>query len=299
MKPPVEGIVVPMLTPFTADGDALDVPALRGLVDRLADAGVHGLIPNAGTSEFYHLDDAERRRAAEVVVEQAAGRLPVIVGAGAIATRHVIQWAKHAESLGAAGLLIMPPYYLPATKRAIVQHFAAVSEAVSTPIMLYNNPFVSGVLLGPDDIAQIVSVANIGWIKLTTKVIEDIPPILDRIGDRIPIFEGWDTLGFPSMLNGSKGLISATANVMPQLMIDLWRKTRVERNLDEAEAADRRLLPFIHYVIREGIFLSALKQISRLQGYPMGPVRPPIEEANELQLARVRQFAVELGALPG
>lgn len=294
----LEGIVVPMITPFTPDGDGLDVPALQGLVDRLVAGGVQGLIPNAGTSEFYHLDDAERRLEAEVVVERAAGRLPVIVGAGAVATRHAVQWAKHAESIGATGLLIMPPYYSPAPKRAILKHYAAVSDAVSIPIMLYNNPFVTGVLLGPDDIAQIVKVANIGWIKLTTKVIEDIPVIIERIGNAIPIFEGWDTLALPSLLNGSSGLIAAPANVMPELWVKLWHTAHIEKNLAEATALDRKVLPFIHYLIREGIFLSALKHISRMQGFPVGSVRPPIEEANQEQIERVRQFAVELGALP-
>jgi 4-hydroxy-tetrahydrodipicolinate synthase len=130
MNQPIQGIVVPMLTPFSADGETLDTHALRGLVDRLVAARVHVLIPNAGTSEFYHMDDEERRRENEVVVEQAAGRVPVIAGAGAISTRHAIAFAKHAEAIGADGVFIVPPYYLPISKSGIIKHYAAISDAV-------------------------------------------------------------------------------------------------------------------------------------------------------------------------
>ena len=113
MTPHLEGIVVPLLTPFRADNGDLDEAALRRLVDRLIPTGVQGLIVNAATSEFFHLDEAERRRAAEIVVEQAAGRIPVLAGCGAPGTRLSIAAARHAQSIGAVGLLMMPPYYVP------------------------------------------------------------------------------------------------------------------------------------------------------------------------------------------
>jgi 4-hydroxy-tetrahydrodipicolinate synthase len=107
--PQLEGIVVPLLTPFRrSDGD-LDEPAMRRLVDRLIETGVQALIVNAATSEFFHMDEAERRRAAEVVVEHAAGRIAVLAGAGAPGTRLSIAAARHAQSIGAVGLLMMPP----------------------------------------------------------------------------------------------------------------------------------------------------------------------------------------------
>ncbi|HZQ07925.1 MAG TPA: dihydrodipicolinate synthase family protein [Anaerolineae bacterium] len=291
----LEGIVVPLLTPFTDDGSAIDQVALRGLVERLVAAGVHALLPNAGTSEFYHLDDDERRRETEIVVSQSARRVPVIAGVGAMATRQAIAFAKHAEAVGADGVFVLPPYYAPLAKPAIFAHLAAISDAISIPIMLYNNPFVTGVLLNPDDLAYIVATTNVKWIKLTTKVIDDIPIIRDRIGDDIPIFEGWDTLGFPAMCLGASGIVTAPANIMPDMMRELWRLTCVEHDLVAAEALNRRLTRFFDYVIRQGCFLAALKEMSAWMGFPLGSVRAPFQPLTEAQQSVVWKFAREFG----
>jgi 4-hydroxy-tetrahydrodipicolinate synthase len=291
----LEGVVVPLLTPFTRDTDQLDVPALRRLVDRLISAGAPAIIANAGTSEYYHLDDDERRREAEVAIEQAAGRIPVLVGAGAVATRQVIRWAKHAESLGAAGLLIIPPYYDPVPFDAVLRHYTAVSDAVSTPIMLYNNPFVNQMLITPDQVAQLVEVANIPWIKLTTKHIDHVPLILERVGDKATVFEGVDTLAFPSMANGSVGWISGPANAIPELAIQLWRLTRIEANLRAAYALHRRLLPFLDFAVNRHVFCSFLKSVCGWRGYPLGATRAPFSEMNEAERRRAHELATQLG----
>lgn len=291
----IEGIVVPVLTPFKFDTDELDVDALRRLVDRLVDAGVSALIANAGTSEFYHLDESERLKEAEVVVEQAAGRLPVLVGAGAVATRHSIRWAKHAESIGASGLLIMAPYYVPLSKPAILRHYMAISDAVSTPIMLYNNPSVTQVLLNPDDLAEFVQKANIPWIKLTTMKLDDVPMLVDRLGDKISILEGGDTIAFASMMYGAVGWVAGPGNAIPDLAVELWRLTRVERDLAKAQLLHRRLAPLLDFLSYEGVYCSALKKICELRGYPIGAVRAPFDELNTTQEARLLELAAGLG----
>lgn len=189
----LEGVVVPLLTPFTMDSDEVDEGALRRLVDKLIDAGVQGVIANASTSEVFHLTDAERRREAEIVIEQAAKRVPVFVGAGAPGTKLAIEWARHAQSLGADGLLIVPPYYEALSVPQIRRYYAEISSAVDLPIMLYNNPFVSQVLLGPEDLRSIVEVANIPWIKLTTTHPEHVPAIRQLTDGKIKLFEGVDS----------------------------------------------------------------------------------------------------------
>ena len=273
MKTQLEGIVVPLLTPFRTDTGDLDETALRRLVDRLIPTGVQALIVNAATSEFFHMDEAERRRAAEIVVEQAARRVPVLAGAGAPGTRLSIAAARHAESIGADGLLMMPPYYVPLSVDQVLAHYVAVSDAVSIPTMLYNNPFVSGVLLTPDDLLRFVTEANIPWIKLTTQHIEHVPAILDRVGDRATVFEGVDSLAFPSMVNGSVGWIAGPANAIPEHALELWRLTRVAGDWTAAYALHRRLVPLLDFLWGEGVFQSSLKEICGLRGYALGAVR--------------------------
>ena len=290
----LEGLVVPLLSPFTVDTDELDVAALRRLVDRVIAQGAHAVIANAGTSEYYHLDEAERLIEAEVVVDQVAGRVPVLVGAGATSTRGSIRWAKHAEAIGASGLLMTPPYYGPSPVRAILRHFVAVSDAVSIPTMLYNNQFVCGVLLGPDDLLDFVKHANVPWIKLTTQHPEHVPAILDKVGDRAVCFEGVDNLAFASMAMGSVGWIAGPGNAITELGRELWRLVRIERDLPAAQILHRRLAPLLNFLWDQGVYCSSLKEICRLRGYPLGAVRPPFEELNEVQRAQVHEFAADL-----
>jgi 4-hydroxy-tetrahydrodipicolinate synthase len=293
----LEGIVVPILTPFSRGTDELDDVALRRLVDFLIDAGVQGIIANASTSEFYHLTDDERRREAEIVIEQAHGRVPVLVGAGASGTKLSVLWARHAQSLGADGLLIMPPYYEALSVAQIRAHYATVSEAVPLPIMLYNNPFVAQVLLSPDDLAEIVKVARIPWIKLTTKHIEHIPAILDRTDGTVRVFEGVDSLAFPSMVNGAVGWVAGPANAIPELAVRLWRLSLKEPDLVAAQALQRKLAAFLDFLWDEGVFCSALKEICRMRGYPLGATRAPFSELTQEQLRTVHRFAQDLDLL--
>jgi 4-hydroxy-tetrahydrodipicolinate synthase len=290
----LEGIVVPLLSPFTRQGDELDVTALRRLVDRVIDAGAHAVIANAGTSEYYHLDEAERLTEAEVVVDQVRGRVPVLVGAGAQSTRASVRWAKHAESIGANGLLMTPTTYGPVPVTATLRHFVTVSEAVSIPIMLYNNPFVCGVLLGPDDLEQVVTHANVPWIKLTTQHPEHVPGILDRVGDRAVVFEGVDNLAFASMAMGSVGWVAGPGNAITELAVELWRLVRVARDLAAAQVLHRRLAPLLDFLWDEGVYCSALKEICGLRGYELGAVRSPFDELDDAKRAKVHQFARDL-----
>lgn len=299
MPPNIEGIVVPLLTPFEAGSQDVDAPALRSLVDLLIAQGVHALIVNAATSEFFLMDDAERRRAAEVVVEQANGRLPVLVGAGAPGTRNSIAHARHAEAIGATGLLIMPPYYVPHSVDAILRHYVAISDAVSIPTMLYNNPFVSGVLLTPDDLVRFVDHANIPWIKLTTQHVEHVPAILDRLGTRAAVFEGVDSLAFPSMANGAQGWVSGPANAIPELALSLWQAVCMDRDLIAGQRLQRRLVPLLDFLWDEGVFAATLKEICRLRGQPLGVVRSPGAELSDEQRTRVHRLVRDLyGGLP-
>jgi 4-hydroxy-tetrahydrodipicolinate synthase len=295
MPPKLEGIVVPLLTPFTRDTDEFDAPAYRKLIDYLLGAGVHAIIANAATSEFNSLDEAERYSAAEVAVEQAAGRLPVLVGAGSPATRHSIRWAKHAEAIGADGLLVMPPYYGTCSLDSIVAHYAAISDATPLPIMVYNAPYAAHVLLTPADLERIASVANVPWVKLTTGVLEHVTLIRERMGDRIAIFEGVDSLAFPSMALGSCGWVAGTANMIPELAVELWRLVHVQGNLPAARALHERINP-LHELSRDsGIYFALGKEVCRLRGYPLGATRRPWPELTEAQRAHAFELARDLG----
>src|SRR5579863_8174085 len=127
------GTYTVMITPFTLDGD-VDAEALRGFVDWQIGQGLHGLIPLGSTGEFLSLDDDEKALVAETVIAQAAGRVPVLIGTGAEDTREVMRLSRRAESLGADGVMIIPPFYSTPTDEEIVHHYRTVSGAIGIPI---------------------------------------------------------------------------------------------------------------------------------------------------------------------
>lgn len=291
----LEGIVVPLLTPFERATLDVDLDALAVQVEFLIGAGVQGLITNAGASEFYHLADAERLTVAEHVVRQVAGRVPVLVGVGSSGTRQTISFAKHAESVGADGVMLMAPYYGARPRAMVVNHFVATSDAVALPILLYDNPFATNVTFMPDDIVEIVSRANVPWVKLTTKHVEHVPEIVARIAGRAVVFEGFDLLAMFSMMNGAVGWVCTPANAFPEVCLKLWRLTRIERDFGAALAVHHSLLPLLTYILNaSGAYLAGLKEACTFQGRPMGSVRPAFRDLTEDERAEVARMTGDL-----
>src|SRR5919107_2095789 len=141
------GVLPALITPFTADGEAIDAQALAAIVNRLIGAGVGGLVPGGSTGEFTTLTNAERRQLVEVTVQAADGRAPVVAGTGALSTRETVELSVHAERAGAAAVMVVPPFYDALPWRELQAHYAAVAAAISIPIMYYNLPSATGVRL--------------------------------------------------------------------------------------------------------------------------------------------------------
>jgi 4-hydroxy-tetrahydrodipicolinate synthase len=283
------------MTPF--DPATLDVQfdALGAHIDHLLEAGVHGLITNAGASEFYHLDDAERRAVAEFVIARVAGRRPVLIGVGSSGTRNSIAFARHAEAIGADGVMLMAPFYGGRPRSLVINHFVATSDAISIPMMLYDNPFATNITLTNEDILEIVGQANIPWIKLTTKHVENVPELVQRLDGRAVVFEGFDPLALFSLMNGSIGWVCTPANAFPGLCLDLWRLAYVERDLAGALAIHEAFQPYLTYILNApGGFLSALKESCRVQGRPMGAVRPAFRNLSDDERAEVERLTTDV-----
>ena len=293
----LQGIVTPLLTPFSADGERVDLGAYRALIDHVIAGGVHAIIANAATSEFTALDDAERMDLAATAIDQARGRVPVLIGASSAATRGAVHWARHAKSLGADGLLLTPTFYGRPTIDAVVRHYAAVSDAVDTPIMLYNAPYAQQMLLTPADIIRIAERANIPWVKLTTGVIDHVTLLRAMAGDRFAIFEGVDTLAFPSMALGAVGWVAGPSNMIPEHAVELWRLTCVAPDLKAARALNDRIDPIQRMATTPAIYYSWIKEICRLRGLPLGSARNPGDPLTSEQVAHARKLASALGLI--
>lgn len=295
MQGRLDGIVTPLALPFTSGGDQVDYPAYRKLIDAVVGSGaVAAVIANAATGQFSSLSDDERAKVAAVAIEQVAGRVPVLVGAGAPSAHEAIRWTKHAESLGAAGVMIMPPYYGPTPAAVSVMHYAAVSDACSLPIMIYNAPYASHIILMPEHIQQAVERANIKWVKLTTGVIDHVTWLRTILGDRIQIYEGVDPLAFPSFCLGADGWVAGPSNMIPEIAAEMWRRVRAG-DLAAARRLQDKIFPLLQTMRENMAYGSVINEVCRMRGLDLGPVRLPGLELEGRHLQRVRDAANTLG----
>ena len=162
------GTYTVLITPFTADGRKVDEAALRRLVDFQIEEGIHGLIPLGSTGEFLSVTPDERRQIVEIVVKQAAGRVPVLIGTGAEWTDEVVRSSREAESMGADGVMIIPPFYSVPTDDELYAHYKKVSDAIGIPIMVYNNRATANVDMMPELIARLAEIPNCQFVKEST-----------------------------------------------------------------------------------------------------------------------------------
>jgi 4-hydroxy-tetrahydrodipicolinate synthase len=216
MTPPFRGALVAIVTPF--NGDRVDVPALKKLVEWHVAQGTQGLIPCGTTGESATFSHDEQHQVIAEVVQAAAGRIPVIAGAGSNSTKEAVSLTRAAEKFGANGILTITPYYNKPTQEGLFQHFKAVREATKLPYVLYNVPGRTGVNLLPETTARVQALGNLAGVKESTGNCEQVQEMIER---GIPVICGDDHYTFPFMALGAVGVISVVGNFAPKLMRQL------------------------------------------------------------------------------
>ncbi|MBT8078173.1 MAG: dihydrodipicolinate synthase family protein [Gammaproteobacteria bacterium] len=280
------------ITPFTGDNLDVDEQCLRQFVDWQIDSGVHGLIPVASTGEFLSLSDAERRRVAEVVVEQAAGRVPVLVGTGAECTWDAVRYSREAQDIGADGVLVIPPFYSMPNPAELFAHYRAIGEAISIPVMLYNNPATSNIDMQPAQVAELSKIDNVSYIKESTMDPTRVRDILRLSEGRMAVFGG--IMGYESFMNGAVGWTAVGCNLMPREFAEMYHLCVERKDIDAASAHYETLKPVIDLVGQDR-YVSATKAALNLMGLAVGPPRPPRLPASDELLARVKRVVRETG----
>ncbi len=265
------GTYTVMVTPFDEAG-RVDVTVLRRFVDWQIASGIHGLIPLGSTGEFLSLTDTERSLVAHTVVAQAAGRVPVFIGTGAENTADVVRYSHEAETLGADGVMIIPPFYSTPTDDEIFEHYRVVAEAIGIPIMLYNNPATANVDLYPSLVARLSGIDNCRLIKESTMDVTRVRDILRLCGDRMQVFGG--ILGFESFVEGACGWVAVASNVMPAEMSRLFALSQDGGDIRAARQLYHDCLPVIEFVGGQA-YVAGSKSLLRRMGLEVGLPRPP------------------------
>ena len=260
-----------MVTAFDDDG-RLDLDEQARFTDWQIREGIHGLVPLGSTGEFLSLNRNEQRELSKCVIDAAAGRVPVLVGAGAERTEDVIENCRMAEELGADGVMIIPPFYSTPTLEELINHYSMIAGATGLPIMVYNNPATANVDLTPDIVRELADIPNVCMIKESTLEVTRVRDIIEACGDRMKVFGG--ILGFESFVEGAVGWITVCGNILPADCRKLFELSTDAKDLDAARALNLKMLPAIRLVGGHR-YVSATKAALNLMGFRMGGPRLP------------------------
>ncbi len=294
MKPILfRGSGVAMATPFSEDG--LDEPRLRQQIEWQIQNRTDALIVCGTTGEPSTMPQDERDQAVEIALEVSQGRVPVIVGTGSNSTKTCVNLSKRAEALGADGLLIVTPYYNRPSQMGLLEHYFAVSDAVSTPIILYNVPGRTGVNLLPETNARLAERENIVALKEANGDLVQLMQTISLVGDGLTIYSGEDTQVLPIMALGGCGVISVAANVIPHQVHDM-AVSFLMGDVRRCRTLQMLWLPLIKLLFMEPN-PQPLKAAMRLMGMDSGRLRPPLAAVGAELEGRIRGELERMGLL--
>ena len=273
MSQKLGGILAAISTPFAADG-TVDEAGLRHHVDFLIDNGLHGLVPGGSTGEFAALTLDERKRVNEVVIEQAAGRVPVAPQTGSTRTAEAIELSKHAADAGASAVLLVQPFYEAPTRHQVMEYFATVGEAAGVPVIAYNLPGVTGMNLDRPFYRDLLERTDVvKYVKDTSGSIEQAFDLIFNLGDAIDTFVGWDTIVLPAFSAGAAGSIWGAPNFAPKECVAIY-ELATEGKTAEALAIFKRLWNVFDFLGKEG-YAVATKAAAGAVGVNLGVARAP------------------------
>ena len=216
----ITGSIVAIVTPMHEDG-SLDLPGMRRLVDFHVQEGTDAIVSVGTTGESPTVNVEEHHEIIRATVEQAAGRIPVIAGAGANSTSEAIDMTRFAKEVGADAVLSVVPYYNKPTQEGLYQHFKSVAEAVDIPVILYNVPGRTVADLSNETVLRLAQIPNIVGIKDATGGFDRACELIARAPEGFAVYSGDDQTAVALMLMGGKGNVSVVANVAPRLMHDM------------------------------------------------------------------------------
>jgi 4-hydroxy-tetrahydrodipicolinate synthase len=220
MRTPFTGLGTALVTPFRKDG-SIDEAAVRRLVRRQIDAGVHFVSPCGTTGEAPTLSHSEKVRVVQLVVDETAGRVPVLAGAGGYDTREVIELAREYERIGVDGILSVTPYYNKPTQEGLVQHYKAIAESTALPIVLYNVPGRTGVNLEAATVLRLSALRTIVGVKEASGSLVQMSEIVAAVPPEFFLLSGDDPIAVAVMAIGGRGLISVASNAVPAEMAQI------------------------------------------------------------------------------
>lgn len=291
-----QGCGTALVTPFKSDL-SLDEEALRRLVQRQIEGGIHFLVPCGTTGENPTLTRKEHLRVVEITLEEASGKVPVLAGAGGNDTRSVVELAKEVEALGPDGLLVVTPYYNKPTPDGLFAHYREVERATRLPIVVYNVPGRTGVNVTPATLARLARIDRVIAVKEASGDISQMSQIFQVVPDDFVVLSGDDGITLPLFALGGAGVISVVSNEVPYAMSRL-ASLCMEWDYPAAQKMHRRIHPLMEINFIEsnpGPVKAALAMMGLIEPAYRLPAVPPRPES----LKKIEQVLSDLGLIPG
>jgi 4-hydroxy-tetrahydrodipicolinate synthase len=288
-----KGSYTALITPFR-DG-VVDEDAFVRIVEWQLNEGTHGLVPVGTTGESPTLSHDEHKRVVELAVKTAAGRAPVIAGAGSNATAEAVDFAKHAENTGASGLLVVTPYYNKPTQEGLYQHFKAVNDAVRIPIIIYNIPGRSVIDMSVETMTRLFALPNITGVKDATTNMARVSQQRAAMGPDFNQLSGEDATALGFMAHGGQGCISVTSNVAPRLCAE-FQNACLAGDFAKALQLQDRLMP-----LHDALFLETNPSPAKYALWRLGfcetEARLPLVPLQDATKRTVEQAMIKVGLI--
>ena len=272
------GIIAAMSTPFF-DDETVNEKELRHQVDRLIDAGLHGIFALGTNGENYAMDFAEKVKVMEIVIDQAAHRVPIYIGTGCVTTKEAVALTKKAAELGADCASVVSPWFAANTQEGLYNHYKAVAEAAGIPVLIYNMPARTGVNVHYTTMQKLGQIENIVGIKDSSGNFDNMQRYLEIPDRKFSVLSGNDSLILPCLLCGGQGGISGISNVLPERMVQIYTEWE-KGNLEEAWRVQRSIRP-LRDCMAAGNPNSVVKRAAYFMGQNLGPVRAPFNIEDE------------------
>jgi len=282
-----QGVYVAMLTPFGEDG-SVNEEILRRMVDFQIDRGVDGLFPVSSVGEIVHMTQEERVRLMEIVVDQSAGRVPVTPGVGTSHPAHSIFLAQRAKELGCSAVVIAPPHFYKISDEMVEKYYETIADAVDIPIILYNIPLFTQPL-HYDVVKRLSRRPNIVGMKDSSGSMVDLIHFMDKVrlvGEQLTFLTGREDTFFPALMLGAKGCMTAMSGILPEVMVGIYRAWKAG-DYDKARELQFSVLLLIRACFSLP-FPLGFKIALEVRGFPMGPPKQPLSEAEHFKYRTMR-----------
>ncbi len=283
-----KGSNVALITPFK--NNQLDIDCYIKLIHFHLKNGTNGLVPAGTTGESPTLSHKEHEKVIELCINEVKGKIPIIAGTGSNSTEEAISLTKHAENVGADGALVVTPYYNKPTQEGLYQHYKAINDNTSIPIIIYNIPSRCVIDMSVDTMARLFELKNIVGVKDATGDPKRIEQTINKLGNDFIQLTGEDGFAFDFNKRGGVGIISVTANIAPKLCSDFQRfsKSKLKEEIIEAEKIDKILQP-----LHKSLFLESnpapVKFAAKILGLCDDEVRLPLVKIKKETQEKIKE----------